>query len=68
MIYLEPRSTFDKAIIGFQGDRLIYSFWAIVDALIDTGMTYIDAVEHTSFNIQGTYMKGWPIILEVPQE
>lgn len=62
MIYLEPREVYDKAIIGQEGDLLIYSFWAIVEALMNTGMNYIQAVEHIEFNIQCTFMKGWPII------
>ena len=62
MIYLEPREVYDKAIIGKEGNLLVYSFWAIVDALIDTGMNYIEAVEDIELNIKGTYMEGWPII------
>ena len=62
MIYLEPSEVFDKAIIGQEGNLLVYSFWAIVDALMDTGMDYIEAVEYIELNIQGTYMEGWPII------
>ena len=64
MIYLEPREIYDKAIIGQEGDLLVYSFWAIVDALIDTGWTELEAIEEIQYNIQGTFMKGWPIILE----
>tara|TARA_B100000686_G_C16379732_1_gene756879 strand:- start:494 stop:694 length:201 start_codon:yes stop_codon:yes gene_type:complete len=64
MIYLEPREVYDKAIIGQEGDLLIYSFWAIVEALMATGWTELEAIEHISYNIMGTSLPGWPIILE----
>lgn len=69
MIYLEPRAVYDEAIIGQQGeDILIYSFWAIVDALMETGWTEAEAMEHICYNIMGTSLPGWPIILEIPPE
>ena len=69
MIYLEPRSTFDPAIIGTENDRNVYCYWLIVDQLCTVySMTYIDAIEHIEFNIIGTYMEKWPIILDTRNE
>lgn len=64
MIYLEPRNIYDQAIIGYKNDIVIYCFWSIVDALMETGWTEINAIDHICYNIQGTSMRGWPIIIE----
>lgn len=68
MIYLEPRGMLDAAIIGREGDRLVYSYSKLIEAYMNNGMTYIDAVEWIEFNIIGTYMKDWPIVEDDTQE
>ena len=68
MIYLEPRTLLDAAIIGKEGDRLVYSYAKLIDAYMGNGMTYIDAVEWIEFNIIGTIIKDWPIIEDDTQE
>jgi len=62
MILLEPRALLDKAIIGREGDCLVYSYEILIEAYMSEGATYEDAVDHIEFNIIGFYMEGWPII------
>ena len=65
MIYLEPRSVFDAAIIGKEQNRLIYDYWIIIDQLMDLcEMEYIDAIDHMEYNIKGTSLKNWPLIVD----
>ena len=64
MILLEPRSLLDRAIIGREGDRLVYSYEYLIEAYISEGATYEDAVDHIEYNIIGYHMDGWPIIKE----
>jgi hypothetical protein len=69
MIYLEPRSTFDPAIIGTENDLNIYCYWMIVDQLCTVcQMEYIEAIEYIEYNILGTMIQGWPIILDTRDE
>jgi hypothetical protein len=68
MIYLEPRKSLDKAIIGEEDGVLIYSYTLLVEQYLemdgDTNKddAYLRVIEHIEYNIIGTYMKGWPII------
>lgn len=56
-IILEPQSTFNRAIIGFDTNGvLVYSTNKIIDALhkVD-GMTIEEAIEFFEFNTLGTF-------------
>ena len=64
MIYLEPRNILDTAIIGEEDNRIIYSYSRLVDIYMDGGMDYFQAIEHIEWNIIGTYMEYWPIIID----
>ena len=59
-VYLEPRSTFDKAIID--QEEVIYCEIIIIDVLVGCGMTYEEALDHYSFNILGASIKGLKIL------
>lgn len=54
-IVLEPRSTFNRAIIGMDMDgKLVYSATKIVKALVDEdGMTEEEAIEFFEYNTLG---------------
>lgn len=56
-IVLEPRSTFNQAIIGSDtDDRLVYSVEKIIRALRqEDGMNETDALEHFEVNTLGTF-------------
>ena len=55
---LEPRSTFNRAIIGTDPDgRLVYSSNKIIRAFMDEdGMSEEEAIEYFDFNIEGAYV------------
>tara|TARA_R110002167_G_scaffold41511_5_gene126710 strand:+ start:2870 stop:3082 length:213 start_codon:yes stop_codon:yes gene_type:complete len=65
MIYLEPRSLYDGAIIGKNDTQLIYDYWMIVDQLV-SGLRWTeeDSIEWINYNILGTFMEGWPLIID----
>lgn len=56
-IVLEPRSTFNRAIIGSDTDnRVVYSVEKIIRALMeDNGINETDALEHFEYNTLGTF-------------
>jgi len=54
VIYLEPRKTFDKALIDKSTG--LYSFTKIIAVLIDCGMEWIDAIDYYCFNIEPLIM------------
>lgn len=56
-IVLEPRSTFNRAIIGSDTDyRVVYSVEKIIRALMeDWEIDETDALEHFEFNTLGTF-------------
>lgn len=56
-IVLEPRSTFNRAIIGSDTDyRVVYSVEKIIRALMeDNDMDETDALEHFEYNTLGTF-------------
>lgn len=65
---LEPRDTFDPAIVGVvhQGGvtMAVYSREKTIDRLVDhEGLTYDDAVEHYDFNVSGSIGVGYPVFL-----
>lgn len=53
---------FDDAILGVATDfnsesRIVYSVTGCINILMQRdGMTYVDALEHFSFNVQGAYI------------
>ena len=55
-IVLEPRSTFNRAIIGIDPDgRVVYSSNKIIRAFMDEdGMTEEEAIEYFEYNTLGT--------------
>lgn len=56
-IVLEPRSTFNRAIIGSDtDDRVVYSVDKIIRALMeDNDIDETDALEHFEYNTLGTF-------------
>lgn len=74
-LFLEPRSTFDRAIVGVakHGPKsfvVCYSIEKIVRALIADGMAEDEAIEHVEFNVTGGWLgEGTPIFLmEKPKQ
>jgi|TARA_R100000479_G_scaffold171087_1_gene114320 hypothetical protein len=74
MIYLEPRSLYDEAIIGQEDNKNIYGYHKLIDVLSthykqqNPDITWEEAVsmarDNISFNIEAMapYYKDWPII------
>ena len=74
MIYLEPRSIYDQAIIRTENNVVVYCYYKLVDVLIDNAMkndntlTYDEAydqvVDHIDYNIEGMRpnFTNWPIL------
>jgi hypothetical protein len=48
----------DDAIIGIEESslRLIYSKKKVINILVKEGLTYMEALEHFGFNIEGAYV------------
>lgn len=65
-VYLEPRETFDKAIID--KEEVIYCELIIVDVLVESGMTYEEALDYYSYNIFGASIPGLKIIQHMNQK
>ncbi len=56
-IYLEPRSTFDKALIDVE--NIIYSLDKILEVLMDqNSWCYFDSLEWYCFNIEPLSYQG----------
>ena len=69
VIVFEPRKIFNSAIIRIDGNRLVYSFDKLVDALMKTGLTYHESVEYIDFNMLHVSIEQWPDIeTEEPEE
>lgn len=66
MIYLEPQSLLNDCILSIDHKKnvLVYSYSLLLEKFVESGMTYIDAIEHIDFNIISMSMKGWPIIYD----
>ena len=73
MIRLEPRAIYDAAIIGQDGDRLVYCYYLLLDVITDQNQkdlhisrdeAQIMALDHISYNIEGMALclSDWPII------
>lgn len=57
LLYLEPRSAYDKCIVRVEEDRVVYSRRKIVKVLMSRdGMDADEATEFYDFNIAGAYM------------
>lgn len=69
-LFLEPRATFDRAIVGTASRInmmvLAYDRELVIDALVTVdGMDEDDAVEYYEFNIAGAWMgDGTPVFIE----
>ena len=59
-IYLEPKETYDQAIID--QDNIIYSFTKIIEILMEDGMDWIDAVDFYCFNIEPLIFQGLAVL------
>jgi hypothetical protein len=55
-VILEPRAVYDRGLIGYcpSEQKLIYSYDLLLQALIDSGETYTDAVEWLDYNTIGS--------------
>jgi len=53
-LYLQADG-FDEAILGTNGDILVYSMSKIIKVLM-RNMAYMDAMEHFYYNIEGSYV------------
>lgn len=52
MIYLEPRATFDAAIIQHK-PKVIYDYIKLIEILcLDLGCSWIEAVDYFCYNIE----------------
>ena len=70
-IYLEPRNTFDKCIIGYNQEtcQLIYCFMELVCCYISLGLTKEETLNHISFNIIGMQINRYfPFVSEDKHE
>ena len=56
-LLLEPREHLDAAICGIE-DRVLYDESKLIDAYIDSGMTYEESLEWISYNsdIDGVFL------------
>tara|TARA_R100001086_G_scaffold141745_1_gene74454 strand:+ start:5141 stop:5347 length:207 start_codon:yes stop_codon:yes gene_type:complete len=64
LIYLEPRSKYDKAIVEVK-DVVVYDYHKLINEIMDElDCDYIDAVDFFCFNIESVQMAGWPIFVE----
>lgn len=73
VLLLEPRSTFDRALVGFahQGgtQMAVYSRQAVLEALVmEEEMELEEAVEHYEYNVSGSIGLGYPVFLVEPDE
>ena len=66
-IILEPRNVFDAGVVGYEEktSRLVYSCAKLLPSLMSVWeMTEEEALEWLSYNTLGTYVEGYPIIIE----
>lgn len=60
MIYLEPRSIFDNAIV--QEEPVVYDFDQLIEVMMDSyNWTYEDAIDWYCYNIEPLKYKGLKI-------
>jgi len=68
VLLLEPRSTFDRALLGFAHmggvQMAVYSRELTIQALITyEEMEWEEAVEHFEFNVSGSIGLGHPVFM-----
>ena len=66
MLYIAPRDHFDKCIIRIdtENECVIYDYDLLVDAYVDSGMSYTEAVDWINYNIIGAeHNKYYPIVV-----
>lgn len=57
LLYLEPRSVYDKCIVRIDPDRVVYSRRKVIKILMTRDeMDADEATEFYDFNIAGAYM------------
>ena len=60
MVLMEPRESFDEAIIGqvmrFNQEFVLYDHDKVIEILMSEGMSYDDALEHWSHNMVGSWV------------
>lgn len=60
MIYLEPRSIFDNAIV--QEEPVVYDFDQLIEVMMDSyNWTYEDAIDWYCYNIEPLKYRGLKI-------
>lgn len=69
-IVLEPREHHDSAIIGYDANKdiFLYSKQLFLDQLMAQDMTYEEAIEWYHHNTLGTYVKNYPVFLDIDPE
>jgi hypothetical protein len=74
LLFLDPRETFDQCLVGVvsrcgMDPVAVYDEAKVINALVDSGMTPDEAIEHYEFNIAGSYVgEMTPMFLCVPEE
>lgn len=67
LLFLEPRSDFDHAILGVaeRGTEtvLVYSKAKVIEGLQRSGMSEEEALDFYGFNTVWPQMDGWPVFL-----
>lgn len=65
MIFYEPKAKYNKAILRYIDDQVIYSRERLIDILMEEDrMSYCEAAEHIDYNMQNIGFCDWPIIEE----
>lgn len=62
-LLLEPRKHLDQAITGVDDDVVLYDMSTLIDAFIESGMSYEEAMEWISYNTDSNdrfYGSGYP--------
>ncbi len=67
-IYLEPRSEYDRAIVGtmFGSGSVCYAIGVVLDVLQKQGMSYAEAKDWFCFNMSDAYIGiGSPVYIDL---
>lgn len=65
MIYLAPRKHYDKAIIKIENEIVYYDYKKLIDCIMDElECSEIDAIDWYCYNIMGSQMPGWPVVID----
>ena len=66
-IYLEPRSTYDTALIDI--DNIVYSLEKLIDVLMDSlNCDYFEAMDFYCFNIECLHYKGLAVLDDISED